>query len=272
MTTHDEAGLRKALEEESAHCRELQGQLVRATAEFERFVSIAAHDLREPLRDVAAFSQLLCEANAGRLDSDPESGAFLQRIRDGAARMQLLLTDVVDYWAIGADGRQPCATSLDAVLDQALLRTHLQGAIVTRASLPRVCGDFDTLTKVLHHLIRNAIEYAGRPDPHIHISPERREREWVIAVRDDGPGIELVFQERVFGVFQRLHGKDLPGSGLGLAYCRKAIAWQGGRMWVESAPGAGSTFYFTLPIPEPEEQLPVDAGPIPEHTPPPPRG
>ena len=254
MTTDNEIDrLREALEGETERCRALQAQLDRAQAGFEEFVSIAAHDLREPLRDVAAFSQLLAEANAGRFDSDPDAGVFLERIRQGAARMQSLLTDIVDYWSIGACGQQAGETSMEAVLDQALLGAVKQGAIVTHAPLPYVCGDFDILTKVLHHLIRNAIEYCGRPDPRIHVSSERRDLEWVIAVVDNGPGIAPAFQQRIFGAFKRLHGKEFPGNGLGLAFCKKAIEWQGGRMWVESTPGAGATFYFTLPIRQPEE-------------------
>jgi signal transduction histidine kinase len=104
---------------------------------------------------------------------------------------------------------------------------------------------------VLHHLIRNAIEYSGRPDPRVHVSSERRGLECVISVQDNGPGIDLAFQHRIFAPFKRLHGKELPGNGLGLAFCKKAIEWQGGRMWVESTAGAGATFSFTLPIPGP---------------------
>jgi len=254
MTTDIEIDyLRKTLETETKRCRELQAQLDRVQAGFEEFVSIAAHDLREPLRDVAAFGQLLAEGDAGRFDSDPDAGECLERIRNGAARMQSLLTDVVDYWSIGTSGQESCAASMEAVLDQALLRAGKQGEVVTHAPLPCVCGDFDLLTKVLHHLIRNAIEYCGRPDPHVHVSSERRDLEWVIAVKDNGPGIEPAFRERIFGAFKRLHGKEFPGNGLGLAFCRKAVEWQGGRMWVESTPGAGATFCFTLPIRQPQE-------------------
>ncbi len=254
MTTDVEIDrLQKALEAETLRCLELQGQLNRANAGFEEFVSITAHDLRESLRDVAAYSQLLAEVITRRFDADPEAGAFLARIRDGAAKMDSLLTDVVDYWSIGACGRQACATDMEEALNQALLRADTNGAVVTHAALPCVCGDFDLVTKVLHHLIRNAIEYCGRSDPHVHVSSERRDPEWVIAVQDNGPGIDLAFQERIFGAFQRLHGREFPTNGLGLTFCRKAIERQGGRMWVESTPGAGSTFYFTLPIRQPGE-------------------
>jgi chemotaxis family two-component system sensor kinase Cph1 len=219
-------------------------------AEFEEFVSIAAHDLRESLREVASFSQLLAETCAGRLDSD--GGVFLQRIQEGAARMQSLLEDVVDYWATAAGDRQLSPTDMEAVVRQALLSTDKQiterNAIVTHDALPTVVmGDFEILTKVLHHLMRNAIEYCETPAPRVHISSTLVDREWVFCVRDNGPGIAPAFQSRIFGVFRRLHGKEHPGNGLGLAFCKKAIEWHGGRIWMESTPWAGSTFYFTLP-------------------------
>ena len=218
-------------------------------AEFEEFVSMAAHNLRESLRDVASFSQLMAETYAGRLDSD--AGVFLERIQEGAARMQSLLADMVDYWATGTQDRQASRTDMEAVLSQALLSTDKQmteqSAMVTHDPLPAVTGDFETLTKVLHHLIGNAIEYCGTPSPRVHISSGRVDSDWVFSVADNGPGIDPAFHGRVFGVFKRLHGKEYPGNGLGLAFCQKAIQWHGGRMWLESTPGAGSTFYFSLP-------------------------
>jgi len=218
-------------------------------AEFEEFVSMAAHNLRESLRDVASFSQLMAETYAGRLDS--EAGVFLDRIREGAARMQSLLADMVDYWATGTGDRLSSRTDMEAVLSQALLSTDRQiaerSAIATHDPLPAVTGDFEILAKVLRHLIRNAIEYCDTPSPRVHISCRRVDSDWVFSVADNGPGIDPAFQGRIFGVFKRLHGKDRPGNGLGLAFCKKAIEGQGGRMWLESTPGAGSTFYFTLP-------------------------
>jgi chemotaxis family two-component system sensor kinase Cph1 len=140
---------------------------------------------------------------------------------------------------------------MEAVLNQALLfadkRITERAAIVTHDPLPAVVGNFDILAKVLHHLIRNAIEYCATPFPLVHISSRREDREWVFSVRDNGPGIAPALQGRIFGVFRRLHGREHPGNGLGLAFCKKAIERLDGRMWMESAPGAGSTFYFTLP-------------------------
>jgi light-regulated signal transduction histidine kinase (bacteriophytochrome) len=241
--------LRKALDVETQRCLDVQTQLDRASADFEEFVSTAAHNLRESLREVASFSQLMAETYAGRLDSD--AGAFLGRIQDAAARMQSLLTDVVDYWATEAGDRQPSRTDMEAVLRRALLSTDKQiterSAVVTHDPLPAVMGDAEILTKVLHHLIRNAIEYCGTPPPRVRISSKREDLEWLFSVQDNGPGVDPAFQGRIFGVFKRLHGRERPGSGLGLAFCKKAIERLGGRIWMESTPGAGSTFYFTLP-------------------------
>jgi light-regulated signal transduction histidine kinase (bacteriophytochrome) len=165
--------------------------------------------------------------------------------------MQSLLADVVDYWAADAGDRQSTRTDMEAVLRQALLSTDKQiterSAIVTHDPLPQVRGDFALLTKVLHHLIGNAIEYCDAPPPRVHISSKRADLEWLFSVHDNGPGIDPAFQDRIFGVFKRLHGREHPGSGLGLAFCRKAIEWHGGRIWMESTPGAGATFHFTLP-------------------------
>jgi two-component system sensor histidine kinase/response regulator len=220
----------------------------RDRAEFEEFISVAAHNLREPLRDVASFSQLLAETYAGRLD--PEADVLLERIQEGAAQMHSLLADVVDYWATGGGERQFSRTDMEAVLRQTLLCTEKQiaerCASVTSDPLPAVMGDFEMLTKVLRHLIRNAIEYRDGPAPRVHVSCKQVDFNWVFSVQDNGPGIEPAFQKRIFEPFKRLHGREYPGNGLGLAFCKRAIEWHGGRMSLESAPGAGSTFYFTL--------------------------
>jgi light-regulated signal transduction histidine kinase (bacteriophytochrome) len=242
-------GLRQALDAETRRCLEFQRQLDRANSEFEQFVSMAAHNLRESLRDVASFSQLMAETYAGRLDTD--AGVFLERIQDGAARMQSLLADIVDYWATGTGGRQSSRTDMEAVLRQALLCTGKQiaerSAVVTHDPLPPVCGDFEVLTRILHHLIKNAIEYYGKPCARVHISSKRVDLDWVFSVEDSGPGIDPAFHSRIFEVFRRLDGKEHSGNGLGLAFCKKAIERHGGRMWMDSTPGVGSTFYFTLP-------------------------
>ncbi len=241
--------LRAALDVETRRCLDLRRQLDRGSAEFEEFISIAVHNLRESLRDVASFSQLIGESYTGGLDS--EGGLFLDRVQNGAANMQSLLAGIVDYWAAGAGDPQFSNTDMETVLRQALLCTDslkkARCAVVTHDPLPAVTGDFETLAKVLGHLIRNAIEYCVAALPRVHISSGRLDADWVFSVQDNGPGIDPAFQARIFGVFKRLHGKEHPGNGLGLAFCRKAIERHGGRIWMESTPGAGSTFHFTLP-------------------------
>ncbi len=246
------ARLRDALDAETLRCLDLQRQLERTDREYEEFVSMAAHNLLESLRGVVSFSQLLRENLGGCLD--PDAGALLDNIQAGAGRMQSLLADMVEYRAAGLGDRQFSRTDMEAVLCQTLLctakRITERGATVTHGPLPAVTGDFAMLAKVLHHLIRNAVEYAGTASPHVHISSRPDHRHFVFSVHDNGVGIEPAFQGRLFNAFTRLHGKEHPGNGLGLAFCRRAIEWQGGRMWMESAPGAGTTFYFTLPSAE----------------------
>ncbi len=241
--------LRQALDAETRACLEAQRQLDRKSADFEEFVSMAAHNLRASLREVSSFSQVVAETYAGRLDSDAD--VLLKRIQEGTARMQSLLADVVDYWAADTGDRQASRTDMEAVLGQALLLTDKQieerHALVTHDPLPAVMGDFEILTKVLHHLIRNAIEYCGSPSPRVHISSRLEALEWVFSVQDNGPGVDPAFQACIFRAFKRLHGNEHPGNGLGLAFCRRAIEWHGGRIWMESKPGEGATFYFTLP-------------------------
>jgi len=242
--------LRQALARETDRCIDLRRQLEKTGTEFEQFISLAAHNLRENLRDVAAYSQLLAESHAGRLDTD--EGEFLERIQEAAAGMASLLVDVVDYWAAGIDQGPPSPTDMEAVLHQVLLladrQMTAQGAIVTHDPLPAVMANFETLVKVLHHLVRNAIEYRGTRPPRIHISSRQTGSGLMLSVKDNGAGIEPAFQDRLFGAFKRLHGKEYPGSGLGLAFCKKAIESLGGRVWMESSPGDGSTFYFTVAL------------------------
>jgi light-regulated signal transduction histidine kinase (bacteriophytochrome) len=246
--------LRQALDAETQACLDMKRQLDKANADFEEFISMAAHNLRESLREVNSFSQLLAQNYAGRLDS--EAGVFLGHIEDGAASMQSLLSSVVDYWGYwAAPSREPSRTDMEAVLCQALLSADKyikeSRAIVTHDRQAAVTGDFEILTKVLHHLIRNAIEYGGAPPARVHISCRQEDAaRWLFSVADNGPGIEPALCQRIFGAFKRLHGKEYPGHGLGLAFCKKAIEWHGGRIWMESTPGRGSTLYFTLPLAE----------------------
>ena len=242
--------LREALQVEVEHGLEIQRQLDRTNADFEDFVSTSAHNARESLRGILAYSQLMLETKTERLDV--EGVQFLGRIQAEALKMQSLLTGIVDYWALSTFDRSATTTDMDAVLMQALLfKDKLiieRGAIVTFDPLPPVLGEFEILTKVLRQLIRNGINYCAVPTPRIHISCRCVDAEWVFTVADNGPGVNPEFQQRIFAPFKRLHGKEYPGNGLGLAYCKRGIERLGGRIWVESAPGAGSTFCFSLPM------------------------
>jgi len=236
--------LRRALEAEARRSVEIQRNLDGANAEFEEFVSIAAHNLLESLREVASYSQLMAEA------SDGAAGEYLEHIQEATGQAQTLLGDIVDYW--GAMGERPSTpVEMETVLCQALLLADKpiaeRGAVVTHDPLPAVIGDFDVLTKVLRHLLANALEYCDAPSPRVHISAVREDSECMFSVRDNGPGIDPEFHGRLFSPFKRLHGQEYPGHGLGLAFCKRAIEWQGGRIWLESPPGAGATFHFALP-------------------------
>ena len=241
--------LREALEIETRQCLQAQRHLERANTDFEEFISIASHGLLESLRSIGSYSQLIAETYTGRLDSDAD--LYLGRIQDGVAKMQSLLADAVEYWTADGGGRHSSLADMEAVLRQAILcadKEITEGrAIVTHDPLPAVMGNFEILAKVLRHLLVNAVKFCGASSARVHISCKREELEYVFSVQDNGPGIEPAFRDRIFGVFKRLHGNEYPGNGLGLAFCKKAIESQGGRIWVESTPGEGAAFYFTLP-------------------------
>ena len=244
--------LRQALDAETERCLQLQKRLDHANADFEEFVSIAAHHLRESLRDVAANSQLMAETYSGSVDSDADR--CLSHVRDGVATMQSLLTDMVEYAVTDSRHRQLSRTDMEAVLLLSMDQQPTDGgsAVVTHDPLPAVIGDAEILTKVMKHLIRNAVKYCAALHPRVHISSKRENMELIFSVHDNGPGVDPAFHARIFGAFKRLHGKENPGTGLGLAFCKKAIERHGGRIWMESAPGEGSTFYFTLPPADPD--------------------
>jgi signal transduction histidine kinase len=238
--------LREALESEQRLRLELEGRLRRSRADFQEFTSRVAHDLREPLRTVGVYS-LLVSSKAGE---DPDARLYLGFLQDAVERMQALLAAMIEYASVEGEPCRPVSVDLNAATQEALRRLEIGDAAITRDPLPAVSGDFDLLTKVIRHLVENAIKFAGRPDPVVHISAKRDEHDWIVSIADNGPGIDRAHQEWVFGIFRRLHGREFKGTGLGLAFSRSAIESLGGRIWVESAPGSGSTFFFRLPSPE----------------------
>ncbi len=229
-------------------------ELARSNDELEQFAWVASHDLQEPLRMVASYTQLLSRRYKGKLDSDADE--FIEFAVDGAARMRRLINDLLEFSRVGTHGKDFETTDCEAIYERTLVDlgglVEDSGALVTHDRLPTVMGDGTQLGQLFQNLIVNAIKFR-RDDEQltIHVGVERQDGNWVIGVRDNGIGIDPQYAERIFIVFQRLHGKGhRAGTGIGLAICKKIVERHGGRIWVESLPGEGSTFYFTLPVNE----------------------
>ena len=199
---------------------------------------------------VTSYVQLLARRYKGKLDGDADE--FIGFAVDGAARMQQLINDLLAYSRVGTRGREFEPTDCETILAQALENLQItiqeKRAIVTHDPLPTVPADNVQLGQLLQNLIGNAIKFQGPEPPHVHVSACRNENGWVFSVRDNGIGIAPEYAERIFVIFQRLHTREkYPGTGIGLAVCKKIVERHGGRIWVESQLGKGATFYFTLP-------------------------
>jgi PAS domain S-box-containing protein len=239
---------RRRREEELSHHRD---ELARSNAELEQFAYVASHDLQEPLRMVSNYTQLLARRYAGRLDADAD--AFIGFAVDGARRMQQLINDLLNYSQVGTKGKELQPVKTASVVERALknLGAVLEesGAIVEfdADSLPAVLGDDVQLLQLFQNLLANAIKFRRQEAPRIRIAAEREGDAWTFAVRDNGIGIDQRYWDRIFVIFQRLHGRDdYPGTGIGLALCKRIVERHGGRIWLDSAPGEGTTIYFTL--------------------------
>ncbi|HEX3719822.1 MAG TPA: CHASE3 domain-containing protein [Verrucomicrobiae bacterium] len=219
--------------------------------ELEQFAYVASHDLQEPLRMVSNYCQLLGRRYKGRLDSD--ANEFIEFAVSGAQRMQKLIDDLLAYSRVGSRAAKPVRTSVDVCFRDVLKNLEAliteTGAVVTHDPLPEVDVDPNQLVQLLQNLIANGIKFSGKnTPPKIHVSVENKETEWLFGVRDQGIGIAPEYFDRIFVIFQRLHSKhEYPGTGIGLAICKKIVDAYGGTIRVESTPGQGSTFYFTLP-------------------------
>jgi PAS domain S-box-containing protein len=256
---------RKAQEEElaryRAHLEEIVAErtrdleranmeLERSNRELEQFAYAASHDLKEPLLAVTADMKLLDRKLRDSLD--PDGAGLLKDAFDGASRMQKMITDLLAYARAGAGGQAFEAVDLGAALDTAIanLKTAVEenGAQVTRGDLPAVMADRTQMVLLLQNLVSNAIKFRSNEPPRIHVEAERKDGQWLLRVRDNGMGIPPEHRERIFEIFQRVEtGKGHKGTGIGLATCRKIVERHGGKIWVEDAPGEGSTFSFTLP-------------------------
>jgi PAS domain S-box-containing protein len=224
--------------------------LLRSNAELEQFAYVASHDLQEPLRMVSSYVQLLARRYQGRLDSDADE--FIGYAVDGAKRMQNLINDLLAYSRVGTRGSEFAPVSAEFLLQEALANLQLTiedtQARITHDPLPSVLGDAVQLSMVFQNLLANAMKFRSAEPPCIHVSVREEQGEWIFAVRDNGIGLDPTFAERIFVIFQRLNDRtSYPGTGIGLAVCKRIIQRHGGRIWVESQPGQGATFLFTLP-------------------------
>jgi PAS domain S-box-containing protein len=225
-------------------------ELARSNADLEKFAYVASHDLQEPLRMVASYTQLLARRYKGKLDTDADE--FIGFAVDGAARMQTLIQDLLSYSRVTTEGKSLHLTDAKAACNAALenLQTSIKdsNAVVNAGPLPAVLADATQLTQLFQNLIGNAVKYRNERRPEICVAAKPNGDEWSFSVQDNGIGIEPQYSERIFQMFQRLHTREeYSGTGIGLAICRKIVERHGGRIWVESQPGQGSTFLFTIP-------------------------
>lgn len=233
-----------------AELEHTNADLVRSNRDLEQFAYIASHDLQEPLRAVAGFTTLLQQRYEGKLDEKADS--YILSAVDGVSRMQALINGLLEYSRVGTKGDAPEPVRADEALNEALanLQVPIQqsGASIASAPLPTVLADGAQLTHVFQNLIGNAIKFRSERRPEIQVGSRQQDGSWLFWVRDNGIGIESRYAERIFMIFQRLHTRNkYPGTGIGLAICKRIVERHGGKIWVESEPDQGSTFYFTLP-------------------------
>lgn len=224
--------------------------LERSNRELQDFAYVASHDLQEPLRMVASYVQLLSRRYKGQLDADADE--FIAYAVDGATRMKSLINDLLAYSRVGTQVKEFTMLDSQMVLKQALSNLHIaieeSHAEITYDPLPVIYGDESQLMLLFQNLLANGIKFHGKAQPIIHVTAVSQDDEWLFSVRDNGIGIDLQYADRIFIIFQRLHGnREYPGTGIGLAICKKIVERHNGRIWVDSQLGQGATFYFTLP-------------------------
>jgi PAS domain S-box-containing protein len=247
----DNARLYKAAELARVQAQSISRDLERSNTDLERFALVASHDLQEPLRMVTSFSQLLVRRYKGQLDERADE--CLEFILTGTKRMAALIEDLLSYSQIvhSTEKGEPvdCNVVLDQLIESCRVMIEESGASVTRDPLPTVEGDEGQVSQLFHNLLTNALKYKKKDvRPEVHVTARHTGHEWLFSFRDNGIGIAQEYLEQVFVIFKRLHKKtEYPGTGIGLALCQRIIEGRAGRIWVESKPGVGSTFYFTWP-------------------------
>ncbi|MDQ1565157.1 MAG: hypothetical protein QOF96_37 [Actinomycetota bacterium] len=257
------AAMEDARELLAAQKEELTAQaeeLARSNADLEQFAYVASHDLQEPLRKVTSFCQLLQRRYQGQLDERADQ--YIEFAVDGAKRMQALISDLLAFSRVGRTTEEfvdvDCEDSLDRALRNLEAAIEDAGAEVVRHPLPTVKGDPSLLSALFQNLVGNAIKFRSDAPPRIEVSAEQIDGEWSFRVADNGIGIDETYADRVFVIFQRLHAKELyPGTGIGLALCKKIVEFHGGRIWLDTAVGSGTTVCWTLPVPVSEADVPV---------------
>jgi signal transduction histidine kinase len=251
--------VRRALQEKRLRDQKQQGEkdlarkveeLARSNRDLEQFAYVASHDLQEPLRMVAAYTQLLAERYRGKLDADADK--FIGYAVEGAVRMQTLILDLLAFSRVGHNGNGGKTSDCNRVVEDALLNLRAaieeSGAVVTHDVLPMVVAEQAQLIQVFQNLIGNAIKFRGKEAIVIRVSAERQDSHWHFSVADNGIGIAPEYHEVIFAIFQRLHARGTySGNGVGLAICKKIVEHYGGRIWVKSESGHGCTFHLTLP-------------------------
>jgi len=243
-----ELGERRRAEEQLAQQAK---ELARSNAELEQFAYVASHDLQEPLRLIASYTHLLEKGYKGKLDA--EADEFIGYTLESTRRMQRLIKDLLAYSRVSMHGKAFDKTDLNEALKQALFNLHIaieeNQALITQDDLPVLNADALQMAQLFQNLIGNAVKFHGQEPPSIHISANQSDAVWTIGVRDNGIGIDPRYYERIFVLFQRLHDRsEYSGTGIGLAICKRIVERHQGKIWVDSEPGKGATFYFTLPV------------------------
>lgn len=242
--------LENIVQNRTAELKDANTNLLRSNRELEQFAYVASHDLQEPLRAVNSYTQLLARKYQSNLDAKADK--YIGYIVEGANRMQQLIEDLLNFSRIGTEGKELQPIALETILAQVLCHLKVaiikSQAIVTHEPLPTIKGDKTQLIQLFQNLIANAIKFRKSEPPEVHIKGVQQDKKWLISVSDNGIGMEEEYFERIFVIFQRLHSRtEYPGTGIGLAVCKRIVECHGGRIWVESTLGVGTTFYLTIP-------------------------